>query len=187
MKSHGCALGSLFGTAPQLVGRAWWLCRHSFCSVDFATTCLGFLYEVKKDWCGYHARPSVTCQQLNCLSDFMEVDIGALYSRAGVRRNGLRERHTVLNGVNEFEPVHSIYILPIWVKLPRPAEVLNALSLYIYEFHEIWLSKLILQRVHVIFPRALHFLLICIKVGTRQAYKNVLNENRCSKICRFGA
>ena len=117
----------------------------------------------------------------------MEVDIGALYSRAGVRRNGLRERNTVLNGVNEFEPVHSIYILPIWVKLSRPAEVLNALSLYIYEFHEIWLSKLILQRVHVIFPRALHFLLICIKVGTRQAYKNVLTENRCSKICRFGA
>jgi hypothetical protein len=53
---------------------------------------------------GTTPRPSVTCQRLNCLSDFMEVGIGALYSRAGVRRNGLRDRRTVLNGVNESEP-----------------------------------------------------------------------------------
>jgi hypothetical protein len=67
----------------------------------------------------------------------MEVGIGALYSRADVRRNGLRVRHAVLNGVNEFEPLHPIYILPIWVTFPRPAEDLNALPLYIYEFHEV--------------------------------------------------
>lgn len=48
-----------------------------------------------------------------------------------MRRNGLRVRHAVLNGVNEFEPVHPIYILP------RPAEDLNALPFYIYEFHEV--------------------------------------------------
>lgn len=71
------------------------------------------------------------------MSDIVEVGIGALYSRADVRRNGLRVRHAVLNGVNEIEPVHLIYILLIWVKFPRPAEYLIALPLCVYEFREV--------------------------------------------------
>lgn len=65
-----------------------------------------------------------------------------------------------MNGVNVYEPVLAIYILPIWVRLPRPADDLNALPLCMYEFREIWFRKAILKRVFVIFaifPRLLHF------------------------------
>ena len=194
MKSHGCALGSVFGTAPQLVGRAWWLCRHSLCSIDFATTCLGVLYEVKKKGLMWVPRPSVC--DMSAAKLFVGFQGGR--HRSSVQSSGrltkwaqgqaycIEWRKWIWTCTSRIYIYIYIYILPIWVKLPRPAEDLNVLPLYIYEFHEIWSSKLIHKRVYVIFPRALHFLLIWIKVGTRQAYKNVLTDNRCSKICRLG-